>query len=158
MAIFKRVQGKFKIKSTQVFNSEIKRKLPIRLAVQIEKHFREGFEKGGGQTDDSRGGWKTRDEDTEKKELSKFGGKSRGILVKSGKLRRDVKQREAHFNAIRIATSNTTIDYAEVHNRGLKSGRGSGFTMPKREFIGASIVLEGRNNRMISGELKRMLI
>ena len=148
MAIFKRVSGKFKIKSKQVFNSQIKRRLPIRLAVQIEKHFREGFEKGGGQTEASKGGWKAR-----KKEDS-----GRAILVKSGVLRRDVKQREAHFNAIRIATSNTTIDYAEVHNRGLRSGRGSGFTMPKREFIGASKVLDGRLNKMISGELKRMLI
>lgn len=148
MATFKRVSGKFKIKSKQVFNVEIKRKLPIRLAGQIERHFRQGFEKGGGQTDDSRGGWKPR----------KNVDSGRGILIKSGALRRDVKQREATFNAIIVATSNTTIDYADVHNRGLRSGRGRGFTMPKREFIGASKILEARNDKMIAGELKRMLI
>ncbi len=148
MAIFKRVNGKFKIKSQQVFNVDIKRKLPIRLANSIEKHFRQGFEKGGGQTDASRGGWKPR----------KNVDAGRGILIKSGTLRRDVKQREATFQAIRVATSNTTIDYADVHNRGLRSGRGKGFTMPKREFIGKSAVLEARNNQMIAGELKRMLI
>lgn len=150
MATFKRVGGKFKIKSSQVFNVQIKRRMPIRLAVTIEKHFREGFEKGGGQTDASRGGWKPR-------KASEKGGR-RGILIKSGVLRRDVKQRAARFDLIAVGTSNTTIDYADVHNSGLRSGRGSGFTMPEREFIGASKNLDTKINNIIAGELRRMLI
>lgn len=31
--------------------------------------------------------------------------------------------------------------YAKVHNEGLRAGRGKGFTMPKRQFIGISAVL-----------------
>ena len=34
--------------------------------------------------------------------------------------------------------------YAAVHNEGLLSGRGSGFTMPQRQFIGPSEVLENQ--------------
>jgi phage gpG-like protein len=28
------------------------------------------------------------------------------------------------------------VSYAEVHNAGLRAGRGKGFVMPKRRFIG----------------------
>ena len=127
---FKKVSGKFKIKSRQIFDAQIKRRMPIRLAVTVEKHFRSGFEKGGYQTEASRAGWKARKR-TEK-------GNRRGILIKSGTLRRDVKQRQATFYAVVVGTSNRTVDYADVHNSGLRSGRGKGFTMPKREFIGES--------------------
>jgi len=147
---FKHVEGKFKIKTAQQFDADIKRKLPIRLAAQAEKHFRSGFEKGGGQTDDSRGGWTAR-------KKSEKGGR-RGILIKSGTLRRDVKQRKAGFNNIEVGTSARTVAYAQVHNDGLRSGRGKGFTMPQREFIGHSSVLEARNMQVIKGHLKRMLI
>ena len=148
MATFKRVKGRFKIKSTQVFKREVERRLPIILAAQIERHFRQGFEKGGGQTDDSKGGWAKR----------KKTDAGRGILIKSGVLRRDVKQRSATFRTILVGTSNRTVAYAQVHNEGLQSGRGAGFTMPKREFIGHSTILEERNLKVIQGELKRMLI
>ncbi len=29
----------------------------------------------------------------------------------------------------------TDVEYAQVHNEGLRSGKGSGFTMPKRQFM-----------------------
>jgi len=148
MAQFRKVKGSFKIKSTQVFRREIERRMPIVLAAQIERHFRQGFEKGGGQTDDSRGGWKKR----------KKPDAGRGILIKSGLLRRDVKQRAATFRNIIVGTSNRTIAYAQVHNEGLQSGRGAGFIMPKREFIGYSLILEERNAKLIAAELKKMLI
>ena len=34
------------------------------------------------------------------------------------------------------ATFNSREPYGRVHNEGLRAGRGSGFTMPKRQFIG----------------------
>jgi len=145
----KRISGKFRIKSKADF-MKVARTLPIKLAVNTENHFRMGFEKGGGQTDASKGGWAAR-------KRSESGGR-RGILIKSGTLRRDVKQRMAIFSRIEIATSNITIDYADVHNSGLRSGRGKGFTMPKREFIGKSTVLERSNARIIKNELKDLLI
>lgn len=55
----------------------------------------------------------------------------KGILIASSELR----------NSIEITADNGTVaissdkDYAKVHNEGLKAGRGSGFTMPKRQFM-----------------------
>lgn len=145
----KRVSGKFQIKSVADFN-KVSRVLPIKLAVNTEKHFRSGFEAGGGKTDDSKGGWIAR--------KKKDKGGRRGILIKSGKLRRDIKQRMATFHNIEVGTSNITIDYADVHNSGLRSGRGKGFTMPKREFIGKSKQLEAQNIKIINNGLKDLLI
>ena len=147
MATFKRIKGEFNIKTKADFNV-LTRKLPILLANQIERHFELGFRQGGGQTDESRGGWKPR----------KAADKGRGILIKSGTLRKDVRQREARFASIRVGTSGITQRYADVHNSGLRSGRGKGFTMPQREFIGKSKDLEKKNEKIIARELKRMLI
>lgn len=43
--------------------------------------------------------------------------------------------------------------YAAVHNEGLKAGRGAGFIMPKRQFMGDSPEL----NALIIAELERKL-
>lgn len=43
--------------------------------------------------------------------------------------------------------------YAAVHNEGLKAGRGKGFIMPKRQFMGESPEL----NKLIVEELQRKL-
>lgn len=43
--------------------------------------------------------------------------------------------------------------YAAVHNEGLKAGRGKGFKMPKRQFMGQSETL----NKLIVEEIERKL-
>lgn len=43
--------------------------------------------------------------------------------------------------------------YGRVHNEGLRAGRGSGFTMPKRQFMGTSDEL----NELIISEINRKL-
>jgi phage gpG-like protein len=56
----------------------------------------------------------------------------------SGKLRKDVA------NSVQSGRRNSNLsytlvvenEYARVHNEGLKAGRGKGFIMPKRQFIG----------------------
>lgn len=68
--------------------------------------------------------------------------KNRAILVKSGRLRRSLRSRRISFNSIKIYTD---VPYASVHNNGERSGRGKGFKMPKRQFIGYS----GQLNRKI---------
>mgnify|MGYP006921349068 CR=1 FL=1 len=70
-------------------------------------------------------------------------GKSRAVLVKSGRLRRSLRSRRLGNLAVKIMTD---VPYAKVHNNGERSGRGKGFTMPKRQFIG------------YSGQLNRKLI
>lgn len=68
--------------------------------------------------------------------------KNRAILVKSGRLRRSLRSRRLGNLAVKILTD---VPYARVHNNGERSGRGKGFMMPKRQFIGYS----GKLNRQI---------
>lgn len=56
---------------------------------------------------------------------------NRKLLVKGGDLRRSFEtfQRGADVGI------GTDVEYAQVHNEGLKAGRGAGFQMPQRQFM-----------------------
>lgn len=56
----------------------------------------------------------------------------------SGKLRKDVANSVStgHKNSNLSYTLVVENEYAAVHNEGLRSGRGKGFIMPKRQFVG----------------------
>ncbi len=56
------------------------------------------------------------------------------LMIVSARLRRGIKATVIN-NSVEF-TSDTP--YAAVHNEGLRAGRGKGFTMPKRQFIGDS--------------------
>lgn len=72
--------------------------------------------------------------------------KNRAILTKTGRLRRSLVAKKSGRYAVRI---NSNLPYANVHNEGLRSGRGKGFVMKKRQFVGYS----GRLNRKIITKL-----
>lgn len=57
-------------------------------------------------------------------------------LVQSGTLRRALinSLQSATFEKIYFEVKD--VDYAQVHNEGLRAGRGAGFQMPKRQFMG----------------------
>jgi phage gpG-like protein len=63
----------------------------------------------------------------------------RALLIKSGRLRRSIRITEAGIDYVKVGSD---VPYAQVHNDGLKAGRGKGFIMPKRKFMGYSRVLE----------------
>lgn len=84
----------------------------------------------------------------------------RKILTGTGDLGRSIEQDASrtgkgqavvHTNPSKFANSQKI--YAAVHNEGLRAGRGKGFKMPKRQFMGESIEL----NKRIINELQRML-
>ncbi len=89
---------------------EIKSHVPVILGNLAVNHFKEGFRYGGYMTDDSAHGWKGR-------QFTKGVGQ-RAILVKSGKLKNDIKLTEANFNRIIIGTTSLTQNYATIQNRG----------------------------------------
>ena len=62
-------------------------------------------------------------------------------LVQSGTLRRAVinSLQSATFEKIFFEVKD--VDYAKVHNEGLRAGRGKGFQMPKRQFMGQTTKL-----------------
>ena len=62
----------------------------------------------------------------------------RAILVKSGALRRSIRRISVSNKRVTIGSKGKAAVYAGVHNYGLKAGRGKGFTMPKRQFLGPS--------------------
>lgn len=76
--------------------------------------------------------------------------RSRKILTGStGNLGRSI-QYKAMSGKVEIFSD---VEYAAVHNFGLRAGRGSGFTMQKRQFIGESdelndIIKEEINNQL----------
>ena len=79
---------------------------------------------------------------------------TRGILIGKGtanlmKLRRVNVGRYA----VAIRNNEVTRKYARVHNEGLRAGRGGGFQMPKRQFVGYSRVM----NRKIEARLTQII-
>ena len=78
----------------------------------------------------------------------------RALLVKSGAMRRhatkgSVKNKQVDFTF--------PLVYMRVHNEGGKAGRGAGFTMPKRQFVGRSAELENRIRRKVLAILNARL-
>ena len=73
-----------------------------------------------------------------------------------GKLRRDVANSvtTGHKNSNLSYTLIVENEYARVHNEGLKSGRGSGFIMPKRQFVGMTSKLNAKILQKINQKVK----
>lgn len=64
----------------------------------------------------------------------------------TGDLGRSIEIREAKNGTVTIWTNPSTFGskqpYGRVHNEGLHAGRGSGFTMPQRQFMGQNPELD----------------
>ena len=87
-------------------------------------HFVKGFREGGGQTDESKDGWKRRRSGVDP---------NRATLVKSGDLWKDIDVIKETQSIVVVGTQR--IAYAAEHNEGTKG-------QIKREFIGPSKELE----------------
>ncbi len=74
-------------------------------------------------------------------------------LIESGNLMNSIRPTEVTDKKVVIAAGNEKVAYARVHNEGLRAGRGKGFSMPKRQFMGESNEL----NQLIIKELERKL-
>lgn len=78
--------------------------------------------------------------------------RGRAILVQTGKLRRSImpKHDRDHIGAV------SRLPYAAVHNQGLRAGRGKGFKMRKRQFMGHSAALMDTLEQKIFEDLDGM--
>ena len=79
----------------------------------------------------------------------------RAILVKSGALRRSIRRISVSNKRVTIGSKGKPAVYAGVHNYGLKAGRGKGFTMPKRQFLGPSHTTNKRIVNLIKKKIKK---
>lgn len=82
----------------------------------------------------------------------------RALLVKSGTMKGHALKGRVRGDAVAFVFP---LEYEQVHNEGLKAGRGNGFKMPKRQFVGESQVLNQRIERkastLITSHLKSKL-
>lgn len=105
------------------------------MGILAVNHYTRSFANQG-FTDETLESWKPR------KRTERSRGGNRATLVKSGRLRRSLRKLKVGSLAIKILTD---VPYASVHNNGERAGRGKGFKMPKRQFVGYS----GKLNRKI---------
>lgn len=96
------------------------------MGIYAINHYKKSFTDGG-FTDLSFKAWKQRKRSRD--------NEGRAILVKTGNLKRSLTYRKIGRYSVRIESN---VPYAKVHNEGLRSGRGKGFTMPERKFVGYS--------------------
>jgi len=117
----------------------------IQLATQLVD---ESFEKEQYQ-DGKSGKWASRKNDSEapKKRTNR-----RALLVETGKLISSVEIERRGENV----SIHSDVEYAQVHNQGEKAGRGSGFQMPKRQFMpmeGEPFPAEGEIDKWMDQQL-----
>lgn len=78
--------------------------------------------------------------------------RTRGILIGSGRLWRSPRIIRIVSYSVSVGTD---VPYAAVHNNGLRAGRGSGFIMPKRQFMGNSKRLKRDIEALIIRDISR---
>ena len=125
-------------------SDNLKAKLPLLIANLSKNHFLEGFRKGGGQTDASRGGWEQRKKPKGKRAKRREQG--RNILVDTGQLRNDIDVRRTTFQEIVIGTLN--VKYGIYHNEGTEKH-------PQREFLGDSRGLMSKIGKLAVKEFNK---
>ena len=84
----------------------------------------------------------------------------RNILVGKGggaKLWKSISRTTISAKSVTIGIKGEPKDYASVHNFGLRAGRGKGFIMPKRQFMGESKTLSKKITRLIKRRIKKIL-
>lgn len=133
------------LKDLQAFKPQLEKAVDA-MGVLAANHFTTSF-RNQGFTDESLQAWQPR----KRTERSRMG--NRAILVKSGRLRRSIRTKRFGLLAVKILTD---VPYASVHNNGERSGRGRGFKMPKRQFIGYSGVLNRKIITKLDVTIKRI--
>jgi phage gpG-like protein len=112
------------------------------VAVETKNFTRKNFREGG-FTDTSFTPWK-------KREIDDAVGESRALLVKSSTMKGHAARPVTQAKGVEFGFP---LKYEKVHNYGLQAGRGKGFTMPKREYIGESDYL----NKAIEKKARKVL-
>jgi|BioPla2DNA2_1021312.scaffolds.fasta_scaffold10759_5 phage gpG-like protein len=154
-------------KFAKVAADTIKKELPIIVKTEGLNHFEESWDNQG-FTDKSLDKWQKRKAPPA---ITKSGKPSaaydkwarkdagRAILVghqadSSGGHLKDSLKASATTKAVIFSSDK---EYAEVHNEGGRSGRGKGFQMPRRRFMGPSKVLNDKIFKKLEKEITKKL-
>ena len=144
-------QFKIKLETQKAQLAEaINRDLPVIIGKKAVDLFTENFQKEGFQ-DNGVQPWKEVQRRTRK--VRGAAGSRKILTGKTGDLGRSIKYEIAPGQV----TVFSDVIYADVHNEGLRAGRGAGFTMPKRQFIGDSADLDNIVQKEIEKALNNIL-
>jgi len=132
--------------------AKLKQTLPKIVANETKNYFLKSFETSsfGGKA------WK----EPKRKQMKGSSRNQSKTLVQSGALRRAVAQSlvSATFERIMFKVDGTVVPYAIVHNEGLRAGRGAGFQMPKRQYMGQTNELSNIQIRTIINQIDKVWI
>ena len=122
---------------------QLEKKLLQVVEVETENHNMKNFENEGFYGD-SFTAWEGR---KDKKN-------NRKILIRTGDLKKAATTAQHQGGGIAFVFN---MPYARVHNEGLQAGRGKGFTMPKRQFIGQGRILDDLIRRKFAKVINKHL-
>ena len=122
---------------------QLNKTLPILVANEAKNFFVDSFRKQGFE-DTGLKKWQRR--------KSRRNDKGRSILVDTGDLRRSIRIKSASMNRILITSD---LPYSAVHNYGKRAGRGKGFKMLQRQFMGKSVKLNGIIEKLIKKQINK---
>lgn len=153
---------------TKIIVDHIRQVMPKVISVEGLTHFEESFDNQG-YTDKNLTKWKRRK--FNQKRTTKKGVESaafrhfkrkdagRAILVSH-----QTDTKGPHLkDTLRTKTTDTQVifatnkEYAQVHNEGGRAGRGRGFIMERRQFMGPSEELNKKINQKLEREINRLL-
>jgi phage gpG-like protein len=147
-------QNKFNLKGAEKKARKALENAVVEIGNTAKNFFVENFRKQGFD-DKTVEKWKARKKKTYRTKSGKVvDDTTRAILVKTGDLRRSII-RVPNRSALNVKIQ-TDLIYAKVHNDGLRAGRGKGFKMPKRQFIGDSYNLNEKVKAVIVKRLDKV--
>lgn len=129
----------------------ISRDLPRVVGIEGVAFFKEGFEKEG-FTDAGIEPW----DEVKRRQSAKTKGAAKVRKILHGDT--SELQNSIDFSAnVNSVSFGSDMVYAEVHNNGGRAGRGAGFTMKKRQFIGHSATFDRDMINRLTLDLSRLL-
>ena len=120
------------------------RDLPIIIGREAVSYFKKNFQNEGWE----RNKWK----EVKRRENPWTRGAARTRKILTGKTA-DLGRSIQYTAELGKATIHSDLIYAAVHNWGLKAGRGAGFTMPQRKFIGESEELNIKIKEIVENKI-----
>lgn len=120
--------------------------LPLALAEATQKYFNQSFDNQG---------WNGTPWQDVKRHFKK-GGNNKPILQQTGALKTAVSKSLVKTDFQTLKFEVTGVPYAAVHNEGLKAGRGKGFKMPQRQFMGHTEELAKIQKDIITGYISKI--
>lgn len=127
----------------------IDRTIPVKAGRAAKDHFQENFKKSGFVNNGLHPWTRSKRIGTAKDSAGSYGT----LLSGQNHLYSSINYKPERGKV----TISNEVPYARVHNEGLRAGRGRGFKMPKRQFIGESRELTKKVEEIIETEIGKIL-